>query len=296
MLPFPNDYFRTTTADGTFKLNFQIDTFPTDMRGKTIDPSRGTWNELHGFSVFPAITTYFSRITDNDLGGCAHWWDIEKSTLTSSPIVIVDSLTGKIVPHWVELDHSSNKTDISGKRALLVWPSTALDFDRRYIVGIRTLGKITPDTASKSFQALRDNSAFADVDSRRSHFEDIFARLDAVGFQRSSLVLAWDFTTNDKQDVTSRITIARDDALKQLGEEGPEYKILSVDYDKSDLVSKNIKGQFRMPLYLTTEEAVPSARLNFDANGAPKSNGFAWFDFEVIVPKAFTESPHSAGE
>lgn len=292
----------------------------------------GGWNSLKGFSVFPSITTYFPHMDESSLEHCARWWDIASSEdLATSPTVLIDAKTLKVVPHWVELDYSSHKVDtVDNKHALMIWPATALDYDRRYIVAVRGLkdaggGTIAP---SRAFQHLRDAAA-APRTAREQHYSELFAALESAGVGRSDLQLAWDFTTNDKEDVTGRLVHARDDAKQRIGEEGPvhaaqppcsgpchdqllssychlllpcllcvhvqEYVIDSIEYDTDALVAKKIKGKFQMPTYLNTPYPTHTARLVLDGAGRPVYQSDEWYRFEVIVPKAFAEAEKSAG-
>jgi hypothetical protein len=270
MLPFPNDFWRVPMEDGTFRLNFTIDTFPIDDNGQPIDPVAGKWNDLHGFPVMPAITAYFPLLDESSIDSCAHWWNIEASEdMSSSPVVLLDTVTMKQVPHWVELDHASFKEQVSEKRGLLIWPATALDFNRRYIVAIKPLrnrhgAAVVP---SPAFQQLRDGVGPA---ARQTKHDGIFDVLEQVGVSRKNLLLAWDFTTNTKTDTTGRLVTARDDARKRLGADGPEYRIASVVTEGlNPLLGKQIKGQFRMPTYLNTRNPVPSSRLVLDEHSEP---------------------------
>lgn len=296
MLPFPNNFWRIET-EGGFRLNFTEDTFPVDDNGKPMDPERGGFNKLHGFPVVPAITAYFPLMDDSSLESCPRWWNMETSLSDESCTILLDTHTGERVPHWVELDHSSDKAEKTKKHAFLIWPATALDFDRRYIVAIKPMRNregvmIAP---SDSFLQLRDGTSSISTSDRLVHFEDIFSKLETIGVEKRDLLLTWDFTTNDKDDVTGRLTSVRDDARVRLGAGGPDYVIESVEYNTSDLIGKNIKGRFSMPTYLNTHKPIPSARLVLDDEDKPVFQGFQWYNFEVVVPKAFMESPRSAG-
>lgn len=182
---------------------------------------------------------------------------------------------------------------MSGKHALLIWPATALQFGRRYVVAIRSLARPEGGSyqPSAAFAALRAGTA----PQRQEHYDDIFEHLRSLGIARESLLLAWDFTTNDKADVTGRLVSARDDALQRVGVDGPRYRIASVEASPDALVAKRIKGKFEMPLYLNTHKPEKHARLVLDEHMRPVFQGYAWFDFEVVVPSAFADTPRSAG-
>jgi hypothetical protein len=296
MLPFPNDFWRIKTENG-YRLNLQQDTFPADDNGQGIDPVRGKWNDLHGFSLFPGITTYFPGMDDSAIESCARWWNIDHSITPESPTLLLDTVTGLAVPHYVELDHSSNVAEITKKHAFMIWPATALDFDRRYIVAIKSL----KNSRGKKFQSSETftqlcKGTYGETDAtRQEHFNEIFNTLSQHGLACDDLLQAWDFTTNDQDDTQGRLVTARDDARKRLGSAGPKYQIHTVEENPSELVGKRIVGIFEMPTYLNTHIPKKDARLVLDENSEPIYQSNQWYAFEVIVPSAFVDTPHSAG-
>lgn len=67
MFPFPNDFWRKKHPENGFKLHFGPSTFPKDILGQRIDPIKGGWNDLDGFSVMPTIVTFFKGLTEEHL-------------------------------------------------------------------------------------------------------------------------------------------------------------------------------------------------------------------------------------
>ncbi len=53
----------------------------------------------------PGILTYFP---DLNIDNCPRIWNVDLSLTPSSTTIILDTRTGQLVPHWVELDHSSD--------------------------------------------------------------------------------------------------------------------------------------------------------------------------------------------
>ena len=104
--PFPNDYWLTNG-----KLSLSLDTFPRDARGQAVDVDLGGWNTLDGFSPMPCLLTYFENL---NIDNCARVWDVAVSLAPTSPTIIIDTSTGATVPHWVELDHSSDANHPAG--------------------------------------------------------------------------------------------------------------------------------------------------------------------------------------
>jgi len=64
--------------------------------------------------------------------------------------------------------------------------------------------------------------------------QDIFADLEAAGVARSELQLAWEFSTGSFEYSYNWIVKMRDDANVRLPEDGPTYRIRSVEDDYND--------------------------------------------------------------
>ena len=75
---------------------------------------------------------------------------------------------------------------------------------------------------SEAFRALRDGQPSEDpaIEARRALFDDIFARLDAVGVPRSSVQLAWDYSTASMDSIAGRLVAMREDAFARLPTDG----------------------------------------------------------------------------
>ena len=254
MLPFPNNFW----FDG-HNLAIGNTTFPIAIDGGCIDPNAGGWNDLEGFSPFSPITTYFKGMDDASIESCPRLWNMEISLDDSSPTVLIDTVTGESVAHWVEVDHVSDKSDVSNKRAMLIWPATRLESSRRYIVGIRYLPNAVtglPLQRSSAFDALATGTETTDprVESRRSLYEDdIFPTLAVHHYPKQQLLLAWDFTTNSRDSIVSRMISARDDARMRLEEtNGPEYEILETQLNYNEYIYARLDGVFKMPMYLNS--------------------------------------------
>jgi hypothetical protein len=301
MLPFPNNFWMG--EDGHVALGNTTFPVPTDRRvmdGKPTNPQEGGWNDLEGFSVFPAITTYFPGMDDVSIEDCPRHWDMAVSMdPTTSPTVLIEAETGEVVAHWVEVDHSSEvkqEVNPNPKRAMLIWPATSLKYGTRYIVGIKQTLKNNLGATIKpspAFFALRSglSSDDARVDSRRELYEnDIFPALEKAGVPRKDLLLAWDFTTNTKDDITRKMLTARDDALERLGERGPRYRVTAVTDDYNDYIYRKIEGDFRMPMYLNTHLPTTDARIVVDEEGNSVFQGYAWFKFEVLIPRSLVQN------
>jgi hypothetical protein len=131
----------------------------------------------------------------------------------------------------------------------------------------------------------------------------------------------WSFTTSSLPSTTSRLTDARDDALARLPEGGPDYEIdvsrpfpswnrytlteiylchacscqeilrtetvgQEVEENPFEDTRRRITGRFAVPLYLTDAVSSPASRLVLDDGGRPVFQGFAWWTFQLIIPRS----------
>jgi len=195
----------------------------------------------------------------------------------------------------VELDDSSNHTT---RRMLLIWPSKSLEHGRRYIIGIRGLrnSKAQLIQSSDGFAALRDGTPTTDYDieARRDLFADIFARLDAVGFQQADLQLAWDFNVGTLQSVTGRLTFMRDDGFNRTTKEGGvQWKVLSVEDNLNQWIARHLEVLVKVPQYV--DRNAPGATLVLDANGVPVFQGDAWNQVTILIPYSLANGTFEYG-
>lgn len=155
----------------------------------------------------------------------------------------------------------------------------------RYIVAIRNVvdGDGNVIAPSPGFLALRDKLPSDDpiIESRRAHFEELFAALEAQGIARGELQLAWDFTTASRENNTRAMLHIRDDALAN-APEGVPYTIERKTESVIDGIACRLEVTFDMPLYMTKGET--GALLNLGADGLPEQNGTYPYAAALIVP------------
>src|SRR5205823_3284536 len=98
--------------------------------------------------------------------------------------------------------------------------------------------------ATPAFAALRDGTPFADasIEARRTLYAGIFDKLKAAGIDKAGLQIAWDFSTSSRDNNTAWMIHMRDDALKVVGEDGPEYTIDKVTDNPYDDTARKIEG------------------------------------------------------
>ncbi len=294
-LPFPSDFFTVEDASTVtgLRVDFAEDTLPMDRDGYQVRPD--LWNERDGFGIGGTLLAYFEDLAWD---GLVTHEDIGASLEDGATTILVDTSTGERVAHWAEIDASSPDPDAP---ALLILHTAApLDWNTRYVVGIRGLVKEdgSPVDVSPGFAALRDGtpSDDPDVERQRDAFEEgVFPALEPYA-SRDELQLAWTFTTASRESTLGRMISIRDDAHAWVDEQqgGIPYTITSVEDDDCSeegvTIGRTIEGVFTAPLY--TEDDAPYTFLTRGDDGLPYRNGTTQVDFLVRVPCSLLEDPH----
>ena len=300
--PYPNNYWTVTDPDSVTGLRLALPkvTMPTDLNGNQSNPD--AFNEMDGFSPGIAAMTHLPGAT---VVGLATPDSIEASLLAASPTVIINVDSGERLAHWVDLDEyvvqaklrveegeqlprfviDRDIEELRQEQALMLRPAIRPEDATRYIVAIRNVvdsaGVLV--AASPGFQALRDDVASENpiIESRRAHFGDIFALLEAQGIAREELQIAWDFTTASRENNTRAMVHIRDDALAR-SPAGVPYTIELKNEDLIEGMACRLEVTFDMPLYMTQGET--GGLLNLGEDGLPKQNGTYPYAAALIVP------------
>ncbi|MBT3220249.1 MAG: hypothetical protein HN348_14275 [Proteobacteria bacterium] len=289
VFPFPSNYFIAEDSETPtgYRVNFGETALPLNRDDVQVNPKY--WNEKDGFSPNAQPTTWFAELSTAEL---IPWTDIDSFADDDATTVIINATTGERVPHFAELDMTLDYLDES---PLLLRPAVTLEHDTRYVVGMRNLKKTSGEDVdvSTAFAALRDNTTTKDwdVEGRRQHFDDdIFPLLEDQGFERSELQLAWDFHTVSRENSLGRMLWMKDDALARFGQNGPTYKITSVEYgdcDNNAAIARTIYGTVSVPMYIEADET--EALLTRDEDGMPFYNGDEDAEFMIRVPCSLVE-------
>ncbi len=297
MLPYPSSVYEqddTTTPTGK-RIHFLRRAMPANMSGVHIDPT--AWNILDGYSPGPVLTAYWAQGVELAASGIPSHTDFAASLAPSSPTVLIeaDSPGCVRVEHFGENDVS---TDANGQplappeQAFVIRPGRRLKNGTRYIVALRGLvgqdgQPIPPGTA---FKALRDGKRArnAAVEARRERFDGMFEKLEAdCGIARSSLGLAWDFTTASDDSLNRWLLHMRDQSFAQLGTGAPAFTVAPVENDPfagDARVCRRVTGTYTVPLWTTAN--APGAVLNIDpVTNLPVQNGVATdVPFTAMIP------------
>jgi len=291
-LPWPSSYFQQpdeASASG-WQHHLADDTLPVSESGIQLHPR--ILGHTDGFSTMAPLMAFFGEV---DLAGVISHADLDAYTAADALTVVIDTATGERVPHFVELDHLAPE----GERMLILRPVVPLDHASHYVVGLRGLSRPdgTPLAPSAHFQALRDGTADeADPDLawRQAAFDqEVFPALEAQGFARDELLLAWDFHTVSVDGSVGDMLWMRDDALARW-ESGPkEYAITEVvDEDCSvegAKTARTVRGTFAAPRY--TESPEPMTFLARDADGTPAYVADIDVPFVARIPCSVAADP-----
>ncbi|MBC8068876.1 MAG: hypothetical protein IAG13_11130 [Deltaproteobacteria bacterium] len=291
-LPFPSNVYSVEDASTPTgrRVQLEVDAMPLSlgMVRTLADP----WNRADGFTPGIAMLAHFPGLLAEGLGNYPTSVSIERSLEPGCPSILLDTVTGERVPHFVDLDMSG---DDDAQRMLIMHPAIRLADDRRYIVAYSGLtdAAFSPLAATPAFAALRDGTPSDEpsVEERRPLYADIFARLGEAGMVREDVQLSWDFSTASRDNQTGWLTHMRDEALAIVGDDGPEYELIGepiTDLDPDNIAFK-ILGEVDVPMYL--DQPGPGAHLLFGDDGLPEPSGTARFEFELLIPNSALESP-----
>ena len=290
LLPFPSDVFLApdaTTVTG-WRLAYPVELLPEQVDGQPFDI--GPWERLDGMSPGGQILAAFEATPD--LSGAAFHTSIERSLAADSPTLLLDLQTGEALAHWVEPDAQNDG------QAMLVFlrPAQRLQPNRAYAVAFRDLRTedATPIEPSAAFAAARDaipttNEAF---EARRDGLEAMFDAIEAAGWSRSTLTLAWRFHTASDHAIRRDLEHMRDDALARLGPGGIGCTIEEVidDHDGT-LGARWVRGTMRVPSYV--DDVGPPSRLVRDAQDLPMYVEDIDVPFSAIIPSSLVDAPEN---
>ena len=294
-LPWPSSYFQVPDAstESGVAFAFAADSLPISESGAQVTPA--VLNGTDGFSTMTPILVDLGAV---DLSGTIAVDDLGAYADADARTVILDTVTGERVPHFVELDQVGDDDD---QRVLFLRPVVPLEHSRRYVVGLRGLVRPdgTPIEPSPHFLALRDGGtpddadASADLGWRRAQFAtDVFPPLEADGFARDELLLAWDFHTVSVDSSLGDMLSIREQAFAWWSASDKSYVITSTDDEDCSAggnIFRTVQGTFTGPRF--TVDDAPYTRLQRAADGTPEVAGTTEVGFIVRIPCSVADAP-----
>jgi hypothetical protein len=313
ILPFPDDYYTTSDPSSPTgrRVSFNTEGMPANAFGVHIDAA--PYNESDGFSQGAAIVLKvpgIDTVADVKATGAVPINHIGQYRRGNAPVVVIDAATGKRWPIWVEIDSTAKDPS---KAALEIHPAVNFAAGHRYIVALRDFRNAAGEhlEAPAAFRYYRDEvpSDQPQINARREHFDQIFARLKKSGINRNDLYLAWDFTVASDQNNSRRELSMRNDAFAQLGDtnladetpqgSSPSFTVTEVEENPPPgEIARRVKGTFQVPCYLFPN-CGPGGTMQLDSNGLPVQNNLpgasTWAaNFDCIIPDSVTSGPAGA--
>ncbi len=298
LYPYPSMHLMAEDPDTPtgWRLAFEADTLPVSDGGSPLDTAR--LNRLDGFSVANAAVVLMPDAEiDGDCLPSVH--DLGSSVQTTSAVQLIDLDRGERVPCFAELDAHPQCTGPEN-RVLLVRPMRAMQFDTRHAV-VLTSALVGPDgqtvATPERFAALRDGGdVHPGLCDRVEHYEVLFTDLEALGLQRSDLVLAWDFRTGSEQTVHAPLDRIIERGLEELPADAgfaPDYTVdwvsdSDLGYDLPPHVWRLTQGSYRLPSYL--DDGGDGAFV-LDEDALPRPQGDDDVFFMAMIPPSVHDAP-----
>ena len=286
LLPYPSLHV-TREDEGSetgLRLDYSLDMFWSPNGGLPVDPVM--FNHLDGVS--PATQALITLGTDVDPAQLLGHGQEETSISPDYPIAIVHVKTGERVPLLTEMDQTNRQLSTYDHRhPLILRPVFPLVPGDRYVVGLHE-DLVAVDGSSfespAAFAALRDDvlSTDAEVESLRDRYDDaLFPALEAAGFPREALLVAWEFQVASESQLLGPIKSMREQAQEAIAEDGMGYTITEIESAPTDQVAYIVKGTFDPPNFLDDNALV----LSEDSYEAVIQDERPTYGFTMVVPE-----------
>jgi hypothetical protein len=306
MLPYPTAVFEAddpSTVTGK-RIEYGPLAMPANANGVHISPA--AYRTFDGYSPGTIIEAHFLAGVDLAASNVPPITDFAASLAAGSPTVLIeaDSPGCVRVEHFGENDVSIGTGNLPihpPNQAFIIRPGRRLKNGTRYIVALRSLidQNAMPIDAPVGFAALRDGTpAIPALEARRPAFASIFNKLETdCGIPRSTLTLAWDFTTASDDAIERWLLHMRDETFAAMGLNAPSFTVNTVEdnpFSGDTRVCRRVTGTYQVPLYTTFDGA--GSVLNIDPmTNLPVQNGVTNAPFTAIIPCSLVGPPAHAG-
>ena len=287
-LPYPSDYFRVEDPDTA--TGWRI----APAGAARLETDQGASADVHGAGVhdgFSHIPTIVAVLPDevSDAGLTRLTGDLAASLADDARTLLVAE-DGTRVPHYVDLDPRAVAAD---RQAIVIHPAVALEPSTRYLVALRRIERPGGGTAdpAEGFRRLRDGEAAGEpaLEALVPHYEEaIFPLLEAQGWARDELQLAWDFTVGSQEAPVTDMLRVRELTLAWLADNQPVIEITEEVEDPQDGIWRRVRGTMTGPLFLTSDD--PDGLLARDGAGQVELAGTATFRFRAVVPSSLRDA------
>jgi predicted esterase len=287
-VPWPSSAFEIADASTPTgrRLAIASDTLPKNFENAPIDPTM--WNLADGFSpAAPMLVAFPGGVS---AAGLPSLDNFDLSITANSPTALLDMTTGQLVPHFAELDAQGAGTPDS--QALFIRPALRLVGGHHYAVAITNLvrtanGGALP--AAPGFAALLDGKRTdsALLEAMRPELDTALDALDAAGFPRADLALAWDFTVASDGFLHREMIATRDRALAAIANRPLAFTLVTDQQPDphNANIARYVTGKLDAPLFLSSPAfGVDGTTTVRDSDGLPVVQGFYQIPFAAIVP------------
>jgi len=280
-LPYPSDFFRPAAGPVALQGAAKPAT-RTDVDADLVTPLG-----VDGFSRQPGIVAVLPSAVVGD--GLPNVLDDPSRSmdLAASPTLLLRADTGEAVAHYADVDTAP---DDDTHVAISIYPFVQLAEHTRYIVALRGVKSADGSLAApaEGFRRLRDRDTSRDpsLAAIAPRFDsDVFGPLESKGVARSSLQLAWDFTTAGADTPRADMLDLRAAVQAWLAQNTPAVTVTGTDPPSAQYASV-VHGTVTVPLYLDKPDS--GGRLFRGADGKIAQNGTTVVPFVVVIPTTVT--------
>lgn len=292
LFPWPSDHFLTAdpSRDSGFRLTPPAVGMPVSQTGVPVEPA--LVERADGFPLGTPIITLIPHLDAASLPGEE---SIEGSIEPDSKLGLFEATPDglRAIPAFAELDR---REDDPAVRVLFIRPAVILKKSTRYVVALRDLVDLDgqPIAAGEAFAALRDGIAEGPLAARQMVFDGMFDDLDAIGWARGSLTVAWQFHTASHRSLHGDLLHMRDDAIARIaaeGRNGPALTFVEVEAltpEQSAEIAYRIEGTMRVPHYMRPVDGfLQETAWVFDRgpDGLPRAAEWRDAPFILLIPR-----------
>ena len=285
LLPFPSDHYRVDDPAFSSGKRIRISPEALEFIGPAGSNDILSLHPVDGYSLGTQILALFpDGVDDSTLVGATG--DFSRTTSKDSPTLLIEAATGRLVPHFAELDPRAVEDE---RRAFVIRPLERLESGTRYVVAIHSMKGKTGQVLAppEGFRRLRDREGEATAaltDLAKRYEKDVFPVIETAGIARTSLNLAWDFTTVTEDVVTRDMLGIRNDVLGQLEMALPNLTVTKVTNDVDVHIQRRIDATIKVPAFLESDQ--PNALLHRDAQGRVARNGEFDVPVSIWIPRS----------
>lgn len=305
LLPFPNDLYTApdpSTATGR-RVAIKPAWTPASSGGVNIDPRE--LNRSDGFSPGSAAIAQVPGLSLDQMPTAPRVDTPSLSTVSTSPIMVLDAATGEQWPVWAELDQGPGA---GSNPTLFIRPAKNYLEGHAYVVVLRDLKTSTGAAiaAPPVFKAYVDGTDLPNVagfEARKPYMTALLDHLGTWGISTDGVYLAWQFTVASTANITGRLLHIRDDAFARIGgangltdDAVPSFTVTSnVAPPQSGSgaepgIARVVQGTFQVPSYLTGDGG-PGSVFNTGPDGLPQYSGSITAQFDCIIPDTALVNP-----